>query len=555
MKKVAWYWILFCWLLVWPLSGQASGVLQVTGVLPESFVDCATAKIPAQKLDWLQIKAGQSYCLAMTIHLPETSSQERLPHSPALFISALGAGQLYLDGKLIASNGKPALNAENETPGQIEYLYPLPLAVLQPGTYQLRMQLSTHHAPRELFQYFYALDLVDAQAHWHERQQQLVFTLLLCGALAMAAIMVAALGLALGQRTHWLVFGALALATACLLLVESWRSLFGYLYSAHYLRLQLIWFFALLFSVLLPAYFMLLYRFSLPKPGCYALIAGFAASYFLPFSQDGKVLLLMEISLLLCLFFSIAAVYRQRPGSHLGLGIVLVVSGLFAYQYWHFAEQGFVWIVLLLMLSLLYQLVNQWVHDQHKAELALQLENQLLHKSLQPHFLMNCLELVNELQRENPAQAEHFIQSLAEEFRLLTQYANQSLIPFEQELHLCRNYLQLMTIRLQQPHQLEITGDHKNLRLPPAALLVLLENAFSHNKYETGQVFLVSLQPKKETMVINVNLPMGNKRAHQGSGTGTAHLQQSLHRCFSGKAKLSSAIENNHWLVSIELPV
>jgi LytS/YehU family sensor histidine kinase len=280
----------------------------------------------------------------------------------------------------------------------------------------------------------------------------------------------------------------------------------------------------------------------------------FAINYFLPFSQDGKVLLLMVLGLLLSLWICTLARYRQRP-DYLNLLILYLALGLCVYKGGYFAEQGFVWVVLLLMLPLLYQLIRQWVNDQRKAELALQLENQLLHKSLQPHFLMNCLTLVNELQRENAVQAEQFIHALSEEFRLLNQYAGQPLITLAQELHLCRNYVQLMSIRLQQPHQLHVIGESDAVHLPPASLLVLLENAFSHNKYAQAKDFVIELAFTKEKIAINVHLPVGNKRLHQGSGTGMAYLQKSLQYGFEGKAKVASTIKEECWLVCIELPL
>lgn len=554
MKTITVYLLYLCSLLLWPLSGKASVELQAISVLPDSFANCATAETTSQPFHWQEIQANESYCLAIDVNLLN-QNVEAPPNSISLLISALGSSRLFLNGRLIGSNGLPALTAKNEIPGQIEFLYPLPLTGLKPGTHQLRLQLSTHNAPSDFFQYLYAIQVMDTQSFLHERQQQHFITLLLCGALVMAAILIATLGLTLGRRKHWLVFGFLAIVTAGLLLAESWRSLFGYLYTAHLLRLQIIWWLALLFSVLLPVYFLLLYRFVLHRFLYAVCTILFVTSYFLPLSQDGKVLLLMAMSLLLSTLITIAGVYRQRTSSYFGLMIILVATGLCAYRYWYFAEQGFVWIVLLLMLLLLYQLVSQWMKDQHKAELAMQLENQLLRKSLQPHFLMNCLELVNELQREDPAQAEQFIQALSEEFRLLNQYASQQLIPVEQELHLCRNYLQLMAIRLQQTHHLDIAGNYQGVCLPPATLLVLLENAFSHNKYENGQVFSVQFHHEKGGVVIKVKLPLGSKRVHQGSGTGTAYLQQSLHNAFAGKEKMSSAIDQDCWSVSIELPV
>lgn len=548
MKTSILYLLCLCWLACWPLSGRASVALESVYLLPDSFDNCVLSQTPGQMFDWRQIKAAQGYCLAMDLVVKEAPQ-----NSLALLVSALGASRLYIDGQLIESNGQPASNLASEIPGQIEFLYHLPVTVLQPGIHSLRLQLSTQQAPRDFFQYFYGLDLIEPQPFLQSRQRQHLLTLLLCGALVMAGALVAVLGVTLGRYRHWLVFSLLALVTASLLVAESWRSLFGYLYPLHFLRLQVIWALALLFSALLPMYFLLLYRIALPKYMWPVVALLFALNYFLPLSQDGKVLLLMVLGLLLSLLICTLARYRQHP-AYLNLLILYLALGLCVYKGKYFAEQGFMWVVLLLLLPLLYQLIRQWLDDQRKAELALQLENQLLHKSLQPHFLMNCLTLVNELQRENPTQAERFIQALSEEFRLLNHYAGQPLISLAQEIHLCRNYLELMAIRLQQPHQLQVIGEYDDVYLPPASLLVLLENAFSHNKYAQAVGFVVELAFAKEKIAINVHLPLGSKRLHQGSGTGMAYLQKSMQYSYGNKAKVISSINEQCWLVCIELP-
>lgn len=546
MKTSILYLLCLCWLACWPLSGRANVVLEPVYLLPDSFDDCALSQTPGKMFDWRPIKAGQGYCLAMDLVVKEAPQ-----NSLALLVSALGASRLYIDGQLIANNGQPASIPASEKPGQIEFLYHLPATVLQPGTHSLRLQLSTHQAPCDFFQYFYAIDLIEPQAFLQSRQRQHLLTLLLCGALVMAGALVAVLGVTLGRYRHWLVFSLLALVTASLLVAESWRSLFGYLYTLHFLRLQVVWGLAFIFSVLLPMYFMFLYRIVLPKYVWPVFALPLASNYFLPLSQDGKVLALMVLGLLLSLLICTMAHYRRHQ-AYLNLLILCLSLGLCVYKGEYFSEQGFVWVVLLLMFPLLYQLIRQWLNDQCKAKLALQLENQLLHKSLQPHFLMNCLTLVNELQRENPTQAERFIQALSEEFRLLNQYAGQPLISLEQEIHLCRNYLELMAIRLQQPHQLQVIGGHDSVYLPPASLLVLLENAFSHNKYVQAVDFVVELAFVKEKIVINVYLPLGSKRLHQGSGTGMTYLQKSMQCIFGSKAKVTSSINEKYWLICIE---
>src|SRR5690606_1704871 len=220
----------------------------------------------------------------------------------------------------------------------------------------------------------------------------------------------------------------------------------GYLYPLHITRLYTVLITASTFSILLPLYFLLLYRLKNTlwwMTGVSAIVILLVISSI---SFDGKVYLILFSSLVVCVLVNLSALKKRRSGSITGLIINLLSLALNLWHSLYFTEQGFALVVFLLLLSLLYQLVQQFRYEKTKAAMAIQLENQLLHRSLQPHFLMNSLTLISELIQQAPEEAEKFIQALAAEFRLLNRYVRRPTISLVQELELCQNYLEMMSI-------------------------------------------------------------------------------------------------------------
>lgn len=496
------------------------------------------------------VKANQDYCLLIEFYLHKKPENQQV-----LFISALASTEILLDGNLLAMNGRVGQTASTEIPGNIEFWVSLSPDQLSAGAHKLLLKLSTRNAPPDLMQYVYSIFIQDQQAFFHHKQLMNLFPVLLSGGLALVAVILLVFTISLQQRSHWWIFCLLCASASILLLAEVWRSLMSYAYPVHILRLYVILCAAGLFSLLLPWYFLSLYQirnwiFWVITIGCLLLLLAFA-----PISFDGRVYLMLLVALVICLFIHLLAIKKSAHASLTGLMIISLSLVLIGWQSFYFTEQGFALIVCLLLMSLLYQLVQQFRYEKSKAAMALQLENQLLHRSLQPHFLMNSLALINELIYSDQKKAESFIEALAIEFRLLNQYVRQPTISLLQELELCHNYLQMMAIRQQLPHQLIIQGDANGISIPPAVLLTLLENAFSHNQYQQATQFKLTIEKQNSRAILVLELPVAQVKPHQGSGLGNLYIEQSLQQVFSGRVSYRQQILDNSWQIYIELPL
>ncbi|KAB8065817.1 hypothetical protein GCN75_06135 [Janthinobacterium violaceinigrum] len=507
---------------------------------------------PAAALQQL-VQPGQLLCVERELSLVATP-----PSTQLLVLSALAASELWLDGVLIGSNGQPARQASGERAGDIDFAIHLRPQQLAMGTHHLRLLLSMQQVPAHLTSPFYALYLVDRQDYRAALAWYRLPPLLLAGALAAAALLFLALTLLYQRQRHWAMFAALCLAAALLLVVEIWRSITGYAYPWHLPRLYTVSALTWLFSTLLPLYFYAAYRLPRWPLAAAVLLAGVALAGALPAHFDARCWQMFLAGLAASLTLNLGALWRRLPGSRGGTLIALASCALFLLTGSQFAEGGFALVVCFLLLPLCAQLLAQLLRERSKAVRAQQLENQLLRKSMQPHFLMNSLSLIGELNAQSPQAAETFIEALGAELRMLNEFAQQPSIALTQELAMCENYLSIMGTRLQQPCSLQLEGEAAGITVPPAILLTALENAFSHNRYRHGALFILRSARLAQTRVLTLLLPEGETRPHAGSGMGEQYIRASLHAVFGDDARYASEyVSEQHpagWRLIFTLP-
>lgn len=521
--------------------------------LAEGWRACGTTRAtPAASLYQL-LKPGQLLCVERDITVAATPSSTQL-----LVLSALASSEVWLDGILIGSNGQPARQASGERAGDIDFAIHLTPRQLSMGTHHLRMLLSTLQAPERLASPLYALYLADRQDYRAALAWYRLPPLLLAGALGAVALLFLALTALYQRQRHWAMFAALCLVAALLLVVELWRSVTGYAYPMHLPRLYAVSALTWLFSALLPLYFYTAYRLPRWPLAAAALLAGIALAGALPAHFDSRCWSMFLTGLAASLALNLGALWRRLPGSRGGTLIALASCALFLLTGSQFAEGGFALVVCFLLLPLCAQLLAQLLRERSKAARARQLENQLLRKSMQPHFLMNSLSLISELNAQSPEAAETFIEALGAELRMLNEFAQQPSIALTQELALCENYLSIMGTRLQQPCSLQRDGEAAGITVPPATLLTALENAFSHNRYRHGATFILHIAHHAQTHVLTLILPEGETRQHAGGGVGEQYIRASLHAVFGDAARYereyASEQQQAGWRLTFTLP-
>lgn len=542
-----------CLLLLLPLPGMAGAALfDGLRFIQRDFSRCTEAASgPGAQRNFTlaQLAPKRSYCLLAPFDMAQQATEPQV-----LQLSALAATEVFLDGVVVGSNGVPSDTAAGEREGLIDYRLTLTPQQLTAGHHTLTLKMSTWRASPQVHMLFYDLSL-QPQSSLRSAALSNLPAVLLAGALALAALLFAGLIAFYQRNATWCVFLLLCLTASSLLLVEAWRDLANYAYGWHLLRLWSVTALSAAFALLLPAYFLLAsgVRRLLPVMAVLAL-ALLAAVLAVPWF-DGRAALMFVIALLVSTGINLLAWRRRREGAQAGLAVSLLSIGVFLLPGVDFARTGFALVVCLLLSTILVQLLRRFVRERDRAALATRFENQLLRKSLQPHFLMNALSLIGELVHQSPVRAENYIEALGREFRMLGEYARRPTIALDDELALCRNYLEIMSTRYQQRFTLEVQGTTSaTMMLPPAILLTSLENAFAHNHYGRDVAFTLDIDAQQHRLRLRLSAPQAQARAHQGGGTGLDYIRQSLAEAFGAKAAYTTEHRDGAWLSTFALP-
>lgn len=185
----------------------------------------------------------------------------------------------------------------------------------------------------------------------------------------------------------------------------------------------------------------------------------------------------------------------------------------------------------------------------------------LLQAQVAPHFLFNTLANVQALVDAGSPQASNVLRSLIAYLRAAVPMLNEPVATIGQELDLVRAYLELMHMRIPDRLQFELHVDEsaRAVRIPPTALLTLVENAVRHgiDPTEEGGRIDVSVERRGNRCVVRVaDSGAGLQQSSRGLGTGLTTLRERLQLMFGGDAQLRVvARESRGVSAELDIPV
>ncbi len=180
------------------------------------------------------------------------------------------------------------------------------------------------------------------------------------------------------------------------------------------------------------------------------------------------------------------------------------------------------------------QLAFELERSQMSAQ-ALESRMRLLQSQIEPHFLFNTLANVRELVDQRSPRASELLQSLIDYLRSSVPSLNEARSSVAQELDRIRAYLDIMQMRMGDRLQWSVNADARALQAscPPAALLVLVENAVRHGIDPSEAGGSISINVRAEgagciAEVIDTGVGLRDTPGVGGLGTGIANLRERL---------------------------
>jgi len=169
---------------------------------------------------------------------------------------------------------------------------------------------------------------------------------------------------------------------------------------------------------------------------------------------------------------------------------------------------------------------------------------QALTARIRPHFLFNSLNAVLSLIRVDPKRAETALEELAELFRALMR-DHRELVPLADEMALCRQYLNLETLRLGERLHVawEMHDVPERLLVPPLMVQPLIENAVYHG-IEPGSgpgLIRICLARRGDELHVDLANPCQAGAEHQrGNRMALENIRERLALYYDLEARLET---------------
>lgn len=205
-------------------------------------------------------------------------------------------------------------------------------------------------------------------------------------------------------------------------------------------------------------------------------------------------------------------------------------------------------------------LILYYFHLQHRTRSPAVSEARLqaLQARIRPHFLFNSINAVLSLIRSQPKQAETALEDMADLFRVVMA-DNRELVPLAQEIGLCRQYLALEKLRLNE--RLNVDWQIENMPpdtlIPPLILQPLLENAVYHGiePLSQGGVIGIHIWTRHREIHLVLSNPLAVEDPHgHGNKIALNNIRERLMLHYDLEASLNTHQHNGVYEVHIVSP-
>lgn len=183
-----------------------------------------------------------------------------------------------------------------------------------------------------------------------------------------------------------------------------------------------------------------------------------------------------------------------------------------------------------------------------------------LQSKMKPHFLFNTLNTVLMLIKVNPDAASKIILNFSDLLRVSIREDGISLYSLNDELNICKKYLEIEKIRLGKRLSVDWDINDNNLHylVPPLSIQPLVENAVLHGVQHLKNGFIKIGIQKLNDESINITIENNyNDKKHINSNHNNVSLNNLKERMaiiYQGMSTVTIKKDNNIFIVTINIP-
>ncbi|MCU0324570.1 MAG: sensor histidine kinase [Spirosomaceae bacterium] len=126
-----------------------------------------------------------------------------------------------------------------------------------------------------------------------------------------------------------------------------------------------------------------------------------------------------------------------------------------------------------------------------------------LKSQLNPHFLFNNLNVLDQLIDEDKHKASDFLNEFADIYRYVLQSSDKKLIGVNEELAFAEQYFRLIQHKYGNAYQLNIQTQNPKGYIVPLTLQLLIENAIQHNLGNQANPIFIKINVSENISISN----------------------------------------------------
>ena len=168
-----------------------------------------------------------------------------------------------------------------------------------------------------------------------------------------------------------------------------------------------------------------------------------------------------------------------------------------------------------------------------------------LRTQIEPHFLFNTVATVVQLVRTDPVAARRTLARLIDYMSASRAHMRHEETSLAEELRLTEGYLEIQGLRMgsRLRYAIDVAPDLRGNRIPPAALLTLVENAIKHGlgPRNHGGTLRIAAGREDGWLVVSVADDGVGLRTTSGRGSGLANVRARVQGLYGESAWLRLA--------------
>lgn len=151
-----------------------------------------------------------------------------------------------------------------------------------------------------------------------------------------------------------------------------------------------------------------------------------------------------------------------------------------------------------------------------------------LKTQLNPHFLFNNLNVLDQLIEEDKNRASEFLNEFADIYRYVLQASDKKFISIKEELIFAEHYFKLIQHKYGDAYHLVIESSNSEGYIIPLSLQLLIENAVQHNLGTAKNPIYLKINIDKNIKVTNNYIAKRNAKSTSGRGLNNLKEQYKL---------------------------